>query len=61
MDKTAGYYVSRNIVKPLNEIKVDNILKELLNSEIELHFMPLLWKLREEVIKSTLGFSIIRL
>jgi hypothetical protein len=61
IDQTAGYYVSRNCVFSLNEVQIDNILGELLSTGVELHFMPLLWKLREAVIHSSLGFSIIRM
>jgi hypothetical protein len=60
-DKTAGYYISRKSVKPENTSKIENPLYAMFESNIELRVMPLLWKLREEVINSTLGFSIIRM
>jgi hypothetical protein len=61
IDGTAGYYIARNCVSPLNEFRIDNILSELLTTGIELRIMPWLWKLREAVIHSSLGFSIIRM
>lgn len=61
VDKIAGYWISRQPVIPINMIKIENILAALLEHDIELRIMPLLWKLREEVIKSTLGYSIIRM
>ncbi|MDD3731571.1 MAG: hypothetical protein PHU88_04260 [candidate division Zixibacteria bacterium] len=61
VDEVAGYWISRQPVIPLAMIKINNILSALLEHDIELRIMSSLWKLREEVIKSTLGFSIIRM
>ena len=60
-DKSAGYYISEKPQKPIAVTIIDNILKELLKYDVELRIMPSLWKIREEVIKSTLDFSIIRM
>lgn len=60
-DKTAGYYISYKREKPIAVTKVDNILEELLKSNIELRIMPSIWELRDEVLKSTLPFSFIRM
>jgi hypothetical protein len=61
VDEVAGYWISRRPVIPIAEIKIDNILAALLEHDIELRIMPSLWRLREEVINSTLGYSIIRM
>lgn len=61
LDEIAGYYISRNTIIPRSEVPINNTLKELLNAGVELRFMPLLWRLREAVIHSTLGFSLIRM
>lgn len=61
VDKVAGYWISRQPVIPIGTIKIVNILAALSEHNIELRIMPSLWKLREEVIKSTLGYSIIRM
>ena len=60
-DKNAGYYITEKPQKPITVTIIDNILKELLKYDVELRIMPSLWKIREEVIKSTLDFSIIRM
>jgi hypothetical protein len=61
VDQVAGYYVSREPVTPIAETKIDDILAALLEHDVELRIMSSLWKLREAVIGSTLGYSIIRM
>ena len=61
VDEVAGYWISRQPVIPFAMIRIDNILVALLEHDIELRIMPSLWKLREEIIRSTLGYSIIRM
>lgn len=61
IDEVAGYWISRKSVVPIAETKIDNILTALLEHDVELRIMPFLWKLREVVINSTLGYSIIRM
>jgi hypothetical protein len=61
VDEVAGYYVSRKPVIPVAETKIGNILAALLEHDVELRIMPFLWKLREAVTNSTLGYSIIRM
>jgi hypothetical protein len=61
VDETAGYYVSKKAVKPKSVRKVDDMLAELLKHDVELRVMPSLWELREEVIRSTMQYSIIRM
>ena len=46
---------------PIAETKIEDVLSALLKHDVELRIMPFLWKLREAVIHSTLGFSIIRM
>lgn len=60
-DAIAGYWTSRTPVEPITEAPIDDILAELLKQDIELRVMHSLWKLREAVIHSSLGFSIIRM
>jgi hypothetical protein len=60
-DECAGYYVSEKTQKPISVATINNIIDELLKCNIELKILPSLWKIREEVIKSSLGFSIIRM
>jgi hypothetical protein len=61
VDEVAGYWVSRESVVPIAEIRIDDVLSSFLEHDVELRIMPSLWKLREAVIHSTLGFSIIRM
>jgi hypothetical protein len=61
VDEVAGYWISRKPVTPVAETKIDDVLSALLEHDVELRILPSLWKLREAVIHSTLGFSIIRM
>ena len=61
VDKTACYYTASRSVRPLSETRVHNPIKRLLESKVELRILPSLWHLHDEIIKSSLGFSIIRM
>jgi hypothetical protein len=61
VDQIAGYWISSKPVIPIAETKIDDVLRALLEHDVELRIMTSLWKLREAVIHSTLGFSIIRM
>ncbi len=58
--KTAGYYISFQEVAPLRVDPVEDLIKKLLNQDIELRFTPELHPIRDSVVSSTLDFSIIR-
>jgi hypothetical protein len=60
-DECAGYYVSREPVKPARVEVVENPIAELRRRGTELRVMPTLWPLRDAVVASTLQFSIIRM
>lgn len=60
-DECAGYYVSETVQKPISVTTINNILDELLKYNVEIRILQSLWKIREEVIKSSLDFSIIRM
>ncbi|WCT11610.1 DUF6886 family protein [Mucilaginibacter jinjuensis] len=61
LDECAGYYVSYQQVIPTTVKLIDNTLDELFKRNIELRLLPNLHHLANEVAKSTLNFSIIRL
>ena len=61
VDQVAGYWISRKPVIPVAETKIDDVLSALLEHDVELRILSFLWKLREAVINSTLGYSIIRM
>jgi hypothetical protein len=60
-DATAGYYVGRHVVLPVREFVVEDVLEEMRRRSVEVRFLPSLWGLREEAIRSNLPFSIIRM
>ncbi len=60
VDAGAGYYISRSPVTPKSVTKINDLVAELLNRNIEVRFLPNLWDLKEAVAASTLEFSIIR-
>ena len=61
VDSTAGHYASNVSVEPVAEHRVDNIFGALIQRNVELRILPCLWQLREDVARSTLAFSIIRM
>jgi hypothetical protein len=60
-DECAGYYISREPVIPLSAKPIYNLVEEMLKRNVELRFMPSIAELGEEVKKSTLNFSLIRM
>lgn len=61
IDECAGYFVSRTAVAPAHVEIIDDSIAELLKRGVELRFVPDLWRLRDEVVRSSLQFSIIRM
>ena len=59
-DEIAGYYVSEKAARPIGCRVVTNPLAELMSFNVEFRVLPSLWELREAVIHSSVGFSIIR-
>ncbi|MCZ6869971.1 MAG: hypothetical protein O7G84_10745 [Gammaproteobacteria bacterium] len=59
-DEIAGYYVSEQAARPVGCRVVTNPLAELMSFNVEFRVLPSLWELREAVIHSSVGFSIIR-
>jgi hypothetical protein len=60
-DECAGYFVSRVPVVPTRVKVVEDLLAALLERGVELRFLPDLWSLRDDVVASTLRFSLIRM
>ncbi|MFZ7945030.1 DUF6886 family protein [Bacillus sp. S3] len=60
-DANAGYYVSRKAVPPLFVEPVGDLLDRLVETNIELRITPSLWKLHNEIISSSVSFSINRM
>jgi hypothetical protein len=61
LDECAGYYISYEAVSPLYVTPVTDIVTELLSRKVELRFTPSLIRLADEVSKSSLNFSLIRM
>ncbi len=61
LDEGAGYYISYKPVKPVDVIKIDNLLTEIEMRNAELRILPSIKQLAGEVSGSSLQFSIIRL
>lgn len=59
-DGTAGYWVRRSPVQPIRVEPVGDLLRALVDSNVELRIVASLWPLYEAVAASTLGFSMIR-
>jgi hypothetical protein len=60
-DAVAAYYVCPRAVTPVAHYEVPVPLHALLERPIELRLLSSLWPLRDAVVASSLGFSIIRL
>ena len=56
-----GVYLSREQVKPKRVDPVGNLVKRLIESDIELRFCPSLAPLGERIIQTSLHFSLIRM
>jgi hypothetical protein len=63
LDTSAGYWVSRHLVEPLDVTEMRAPLVEIVRRRVELRVLPLadLWSLRDAVAASTVDFSIIRM
>jgi len=60
-DAAAAYYVTTHEVAPISHREVQDPLTELCQRAVELRVVSSLWPLRDAVVASTLGFSIIRM
>ena len=61
IDECAGYYVSNVTVVPVHVEVLDDLIPQLLKRGVELRIVQNLWPLRDEVVNSTLQFSLIRM
>jgi uncharacterized protein DUF6886 len=57
----AGYYVSREPVRPVERVMIDDLVQRHSDAGIELRVVNDLWPLWDRVVSSTLEFSGIRL
>ena len=61
IDVCAGYFVSREAVRPLQVEIIEDPIAALLERGVELRILPTLGTLRDSIVASTLQFSIIRM
>lgn len=59
-DAGAGYYVSRSVETAISSLTICDVLSEVRKRNVEVRFMQDLWALRDDVVESSLEFSIIR-
>lgn len=60
-DEAAGYYVSTRTQIPKQKHVVDDLFEELFSRNVELRVTDRLWKIAEEVQRSTLHWSLCRM
>jgi hypothetical protein len=61
IDEIAGYYVSEEKIIPYSLEKIENILEELFEQQIDVRFTPNIFPLKNSLIKSSINdYSIIR-
>ncbi|WP_424767900.1 DUF6886 family protein [Paenibacillus sp. sgz302251] len=53
-DKTAGYYISEQTIKPMGITHINNLLERLIELDIEVRFTPNLHPLREAILRSSI-------
>lgn len=58
---TAGYYTTQETLHPVARRRIERPLDTLRAQGVEVRMLDSLWQLREDVAKSSLGFSIIRM
>jgi len=61
IDEGAGYYVSYEAVIPVTVTPILNPISELLKGNVELRFTPKLRLLADQITKSSLQYSLIRM
>ena len=59
-DEPAGYWVSRQEVRPVEVEPIPDLMAALIDAGVELRIMPSLVPMRDAVIASTVEFGIIR-
>jgi len=60
-DANAGYYISRQTIRPVARQTINDCFTALADHGIELRFLPNLCSLRDKVLASTIGFSMMRM
>jgi hypothetical protein len=61
LDEGAGYYISYKPVKPVSVKQITDLTAEINKTTAELRILPSIKALANEISKSTLQFSVIRM
>lgn len=61
LDESAGYHISYESVVPLSVHPIHNVFEEFHIRNVEVRMMENLWNLAQDVSKSTLEYSLIRM
>lgn len=56
-DAIAGYYVSREVEKPIKRMVIEDCFKALADRNVKVLTLDTLWQLRDQIYKSTTNFS----
>lgn len=60
-DNTAGYYVSKTTQRPIAVYRMNNLFHELFVRNVEIRIVDNLWKIGEEIQRTTLNWSLCRM
>ena len=60
-DAIAEYYVTDSVVVPTQKHLIKTPIIEIIRQDVELRILPSLWQLHDEVARSSLDFSIVRI
>ncbi|WP_257347543.1 DUF6886 family protein [Pseudalkalibacillus decolorationis] len=60
-DENAGYFTSEKSVKPIEVVKIGHLREHLIDSSVELRWIRSLKNLRDDVLNSSLSYSMIRM
>jgi len=61
LDEIAGYNISYNSEVPVKVTEITDVMSEILKRGVEVKFLPEIKTLADEIVKSGLNYSIIRM
>ena len=60
-DSIAGYYIAKTPQRPIAIFKTKNLFNELFERNVELRIVDNLWKISEEIKRTTLNWSLCKM
>lgn len=60
-EPNAGYYISTRAVEPINIERIDDLVGSIIIQSIEFRVTPSLKPLKEQILKSSVNYSMIRM